>query len=120
MCIKGRQEKWRSEHPKEYGERGRLDTILRASRKNEVKRKLFEKQDGLCLFCGTDLPLELSMIALDHDHACHPGNRGCKKCWRGLLHKSCNFAVGLAERSPASLDKAIKFLSSLRKEVRYG
>jgi hypothetical protein len=36
-------------------------------------------------------------IFIDHDHACCPGKRSCGRCLRGLLHRTCNVAVGYFE-----------------------
>ena len=84
-------------------------------RYNLVKKQMFDHQNGLCLFCGLELPDDLTKIALDHDHSCHPGKYGCPKCYRGLLHLACNVAVGRVEHDKNSIETAIKYLKGLLK-----
>lgn len=64
---------------------------------HQVSRRLREKiaveQGGVCALCGTEGRLEL-----DHDHGtCHPGERGCPFCVRGLLCGPCNTDLGAWE-----------------------
>jgi hypothetical protein len=59
---------------------------------------LLELQGHACAMCGEPFR-ENSMIFVDHDHECCPGEkRSCGKCVRGLLCLSCNTALGHIER----------------------
>jgi recombination endonuclease VII len=60
--------------------------------------RLLELQRYACAMC--DEPFrENTLICVDHDHECCPGERrSCGKCVRGLLCLSCNAALGHIER----------------------
>jgi Recombination endonuclease VII len=59
---------------------------------------LLVSQDGKCLLCGEGDTVRLN---IDHDHACHPAGRACKKCIRGMLCRVCNRMLGHVEAKPA-------------------
>ena len=49
-------------------------------------------QDFKCAACGiTDVSLGSDK---DHDHNCCPGGSMCPKCFRGVVCKPCNIAIG--------------------------
>ena len=50
-------------------------------------------QGGLCAICGKPPPPG-ERLEVDHDHRCHPGKTGCRRCVRGLLDGRCNTALG--------------------------
>ena len=56
---------------------------------------LLEAQGGVCNLCGN--PPKQNRLAVDHDHACCPGEKTCGKCVRGLLCTPCNLALGRVE-----------------------
>lgn len=59
-----------------------------------------------CQICGMDRPL-----TIDHDHSCCSGKkRTCGKCFRGLLCRQCNAAIGMANDDPKILERAIAYL----------
>jgi len=60
--------------------------------------RLLEIQEYACAMCH--MPFEDGQpIFIDHDHACCPDEKSsCGKCVRGLLHLSCNTAIGVIER----------------------
>lgn len=69
---------------------------------------MVEDQDNRCAICGRT---ETSKAwAIDHDHACCPGQNSCGKCVRGLLCSNCNTALGLFGDSVESLRRAIDYL----------
>lgn len=59
-------------------------------------QEMLKGQGYACALClgpfGAD-----QQIFVDHDHACCPGARSCGTCVRGLLHLTCNIAVGYVE-----------------------
>lgn len=59
---------------------------LKRSELGEFRRKLYEKQEGLCPLCLGELPSDYSKTAIDHDHTTGEV--------RGLLHLGCNRAEG--------------------------
>lgn len=65
---------------------------------------MVELQDGCCAMCGQPETAvnhrsgEIQNLAVDHDHACCPGDKSCGACVRGLLCRSCNQALGVYER----------------------
>ena len=71
--------------------------------------RMLAEQGGVCAICGE--PPEGERLAVDHGHACCPGDKSCGKCVRGLLCRRCNPLLGLAKDSTATLSAAIKYLS---------
>lgn len=61
---------------------------------------LYAKQKGLCAICN-EPPTE-KLLSVDHDHVTGKV--------RGLLHRSCNSALGILGDSVEGLEKAIKYL----------
>lgn len=76
-------------------------------------RELLAAQGGVCAVCrgvcGTGRDL-----AVDHDHACCPGDKSCGKCVRGLLCGNCNMGIGLLKEDPVRLEAAIGYLAAAR------
>ena len=66
-----------------------------AQRKSNRKRlgydDWFQRQAGMCAFCGLPLNYDSNRMHLDHNH------KTGKK--RGLVHAQCNLAIGGAERA---------------------
>jgi Autographiviridae endonuclease VII len=67
--------------------------------------ELFAKQNGLCALCGK--PPTEKLLVVDHDHQ---NNKV-----RGLLHRSCNAALGIFGDSVKGLEIAIKYLKRTTK-----
>ena len=72
-------------------------------------RSLLAKQEGGCAVCGSLCPLG-GRLAVDHDHACCPGERSCGKCVRGLLCVDCNTALGSLKDDVSLLERAVAYL----------
>jgi len=77
--------------------------------------EMFERQGGLCLICKEPEKVtrsngEVINLAIDHDHACCPGQMTCGNCIRGLLCRTCNWTVGAVERDPSLISEVFKYL----------
>lgn len=64
----------------------------KSRRKKQRYADWYERQQGLCAFCGLPLPDD-NTTHLDHDHV-----TGRK---RGLVHAACNTAIGGVEKALA-------------------
>lgn len=51
--------------------------------------------------------------AIDHDHACCPGERTCGKCIRGMICVRCNAGIGYFANDPGILMAAVDYLHPL-------
>lgn len=60
----------------------------------------YKAQDGCCAGCGQ--PLHISKAHLDHCHA--------TKTFRGLVHRTCNVAMGMVKDSPETLTALAAYL----------
>lgn len=72
---------------------------------------LLAQQNGGCAICGVlyeDAPGR--RLAMDHDHAHCPGDKGCPVCVRGMLDHRCNNILRLAGDDPVLLRKAADYL----------
>ena len=79
--------------------------------------EIWWQQSGLCAACGSIMqpsnPRCQSSPAMDHDHSCcdGPGARPlCGNCNRGLVHSTCNLALGAAGDSADKLRKLADYL----------
>lgn len=70
------------------------------------------EQSGRCLVCND--PMEDPSV--DHNHACCPGKKSCGKCIRGLLHRSCNAALGYLKDSVERAQAAVDYLKRPNKK----
>jgi hypothetical protein len=63
---------------------------------------LVAAHDGLCGICRNPEKVvragRTGRLSIDHDHSCHPGTTGCRRCIRGLLCVRCNDALARVER----------------------
>ena len=111
---KARATSWRKANPEKYQDWAEKNKEKRAEacRKydHQVTPEWFEnqmkEQDGKCAICQQPL----SRPDIDHDHACCPTRKSCGKCNRGLLCRSCNTFIGLAQESVEVLQNAIEYL----------
>lgn len=69
-------------------------------------------QGGGCAICGADRSFDGSSLAVDHDHACCPGEVTCGDCVRGLLCRSCNQGLGNFRDRADYLIRAANYLQS--------
>lgn len=111
---KARATAWRRNNQdwyKAYVEKNR-EKLRAASRKFEynISPEEYEqkktKQNGKCAICKQ----ETDILVVDHNHSCCSERRTCGKCNRGLLCRSCNTLIGLAEESAEILSSAIQYL----------
>jgi hypothetical protein len=65
--------------------------------------ELIERAAGRCQICDTDSPGGTGRWHIDHDHACCPGKRHCKRCIRGILCSRCNTHLGWYEAHGAAV-----------------
>lgn len=68
---------------------------------------------GGCAICGCDDPGPKGWV-VDHDRSCHPGERSCPSCRRGILCHWCNTALGYAMDSPEILRLAAAYVEKHR------
>ena len=71
-----------------------------------------EAQGRKCALCERPLGDD---FAVDHDHELaklhgHGVDRGCPLCFRGLLCRSCNTALGVFREDPRLLHKAASYV----------
>ena len=61
---------------------------------------MWEAQERCRYLCRR--PLGAEEATVDHWHGCtaHARNKGCRSCWRGLTHPTCNAAAGQAADDP--------------------
>lgn len=74
-------------------------------------QSLLNSQGGVCAVCS--LPIT-GRLSVDHDHKCCPGSKTCGECVRGILHHTCNAALGSFYDSPEVLRKAAVYLERTR------
>jgi hypothetical protein len=96
-----------------------IDEVHERDRRNRYRAKfsieiddLWKRQMGLCDACH--LPMIPGgrgrfTVEVDHDHACCGGYKSCGNCVRGLLHSSCNNALGRMDDSVVSLLRLAKY-----------
>lgn len=68
---------------------------------------LIRMRDGKCDICRE--PFE-GKPHIDHDHSCCSSDYTCGKCFRGLLCRDCNLAIGLMRDNPVRLSAAARYL----------
>lgn len=84
----------------------------------EQYESMLSDQGNTCAICdGKETRIDnrygaTARLAVDHDHACCPGDTSCGKCIRGLLCHSCNTAIGKLKDDPAILRKAANYLEA--------
>ena len=115
LCKKVRDDEWKAAHKKEsvgYAIAYHKTEKGKYSRKNYLLRKngwsqdtvaeVLLKQNNCCALCGEAFT-ENDKPYADHKHVVPP-------IPRGLLHRSCNFAIGLLKDSPEMCELAAAYL----------
>ena len=72
--------------------------------------KLLAGQNNSCAICGKTPEENGRRLAVDHDHACCPGERSCGKCIRGLLCSGCNTGLGGFKDNNVTLRVAVQYI----------
>ena len=104
------------------GRRCRRCIKIRAQLHNQYRHKLvqqfYKRQNGLCPIC--DQPIDLDKApALDHPHSAEAMQNvhTLAAATTGLLHSTCNRALGMLNDDPVALRRAARYLEQTR---RYG
>lgn len=74
----------------------------------EERENLLCFQNKSCALCGILEENAERALAIDHNHACHPKKRGCKKCIRGLLCTKCNVGLDWLEQNVVLQNSFVK------------
>jgi len=107
-CLYERHRKWTAENAdrvSDYREKDPWTLTKRCARRGITPAELvdrYERQEGCCAICRTEVPLIDS--AIDHNH--DTGE------FRGVLCKQCNRALGMFKDSPAILRSAVEYLEA--------
>lgn len=72
--------------------------------------KLLADQGGVCAICSKTPRANKKSLAVDHDHACCPGQMTCGKCIRGLVCSTCNLILGMVEDKPDTIVSMARYL----------
>ncbi len=109
-CDGKRKNRWKSlskDRQKRYAEE------TKCARKGITVDQYYEAleaQGNRCAICGgIDKGKKL---AIDHDHACCPGDKACGQCFRGLLCSLCNQGLAHFHDNPNFLRSAADYLES--------
>ena len=112
ICAHLRSTKWQQNHPEKVGEIQRKSQRKSKYGLTEEKyNRLLEKQNGVCAVCKRP-PTPGQPLVIDHDHGCCPEIKTCGACVRGLIHQSCNLAIGGLEDNPILLRNAAEYLEN--------
>lgn len=78
--------------------------------------RLFAEQGGRCPICGEPIDLAAEVVALDHPHrpAAMRSLLTYREAITGLLHRSCNLALGHLGDDPATAARAAVYLIDTR------
>lgn len=83
----------------------------------------FERQEGRCILCLRELGVH---YAVDHDHEVarghgHPVERGCERCFRGIVCNRCNSVLGWGWDDPDYFERVAAYIRLARSgELRRG
>ena len=107
-CLYVRHRDWAKNNPErvsDYREKDPWTLAKRCARRGITPEQLvdrYERQEGCCGICKTEITLIDS--AIDHNH--ETGE------FRGVLCKQCNRALGMFKDSTTVLNSAIEYLES--------
>lgn len=112
ICAIARAQTWNRSHQSER-ERNVRRSLLKTRYKltEEKYDALLVKQQGVCAVCKKP-PAAGRLFVVDHDHSCCPGFETCGKCLRGLIHQSCNVALGAFGDSAEICRNAVQYLEN--------
>jgi hypothetical protein len=79
---------------------------------------LLADQNYGCAICGKSPEENGTRLAVDHDHACCPGDRSCGNCVRALLCRDCNRGLGCFKDSNNFLNAAAGYISKFKETPR--
>lgn len=124
-----RAQRYREAHPEATAEAARQWRVANPERTTATMAKgnkrfkglsverfdeIFAAQGGVCAICGNPETAKrngkVQRLAIDHDHACCPGEKACGQCTRGLLCGRCNAGIGQMKDDPERLRKAAAYL----------
>jgi hypothetical protein len=117
---------WREANPDKHSDQTKRRRKLKPElfRRNNVWTNFrvefyeeWDRQQGLCASCT--LPMrkdgrEHDSVCVDHNRKCCNSPRSCGKCFRGLIHRNCNLALGYAQDNPAILLAAVDYIERWR------
>ena len=106
LCRNGQEAARYRSRPHGYKRSRRLWHFYRMTEEDWASHWKF--QVGRCASCNASLGTGTPHV--DHDHSCCPGERSCGGCVRGLLCRSCNLAIGIANDDPAVLRSMADYL----------
>lgn len=96
-----------------YHRQGWVNRLVRRYNITEDKYwEMFKAQGGVCAVCGE--PPRDRRLAVDHDHACCPGDTSCGKCVRGLLCIMDNQTLGRLGDDLERIRKLAEYLEGRR------
>lgn len=84
----------------------------------EWYEELLAAQGGVCALCSKTNG-DGRLLAVDHDHACCPGDKSCGNCARALLCTRCNTGLGAFGDDAELMAAAIEYVRTGR-EARRG
>jgi hypothetical protein len=67
---------------------------------------VWEAQGRACRICHRT---ESPKWTIDHDHACCPGEYGCRECFRGILCLLCNTGIAMFSDDPDVMRSAAEY-----------
>lgn len=101
---------YRAANPERFRRYARSKDLKRFGIDEGLYLEMLRAGSGACYLCRSACATG-NRLAVDHDHACCPGNYSCAKCIRGLLCFGCNSALGKFGDSQALLLRAIDYLA---------
>src|ERR1039458_4622049 len=84
----------------------------------EQYEKMLLLQNGICLLCKQPFDLlgdfNKNSPVVDHDHNCCNGAKTCGNCIRGIIHSSCNLALGNFNDDSVLLRLAAEYIEKFK------
>jgi hypothetical protein len=105
-----RTKRWRKDNPNRYIEQQHKNVLACYGLTIDDYEEILRFQGGVCAICGH--PAKGKKLVVDHDHKCCATARTCGRCTRGLVHSSCNVALGNFGDDITVLKKAIEYVTT--------